>query len=89
MMRRGSLKEDEGRIELDRIRHDLDLVLLEKKETDAGNFNVRTAVSRCAQALKKPDIFWQSLKTVEQKQRFQGLVFPDGTIYENPGLRTA
>ena len=88
LLRRGTLTEEEGRLELDKIREELEFANLEKSEMNDDKFNVRTAVDKCVEALKNSHKFWLNLESVEQKQRFQKLIFPDGAIYENPGFRT-
>ena len=88
LLRKGTLTEEEGRLELNRIRKELEFANLEKSEIENDKFNVRTAVDKCVEALKNSHKFWLNLESVEQKQRFQKLIFPDGAIYENPGFRT-
>ena len=83
------ISKEEGRLLLDEIQEKLELLNLEKSEMNDDKFNVRTAVDKCVEALKNSYKFWLNLESVEQKQRFQKLIFPDGVIYENPGFRTS
>ena len=80
---------DEARPDLDEIRDRLEILAVDKVDLTNDKFSVRTAVDKCVTALKDPCYFWNNLESVEQKQRFQSLIFPEGVIYENPGFRTA
>jgi len=89
LLRSEVLNQEEGRSELTEIREQREQLIVQKSEAADDQFNVRTASDKCVAALKKSRDFWLNLKTVEQKQRFQKLVFPDGLVYRNPGFRTS
>ncbi len=82
------LTREMGKIELGRIESQINEVRLAKAETGSDKFDVGTAADKWVRSLKKPDRFWLNLKEVEQKVKFQQLVFPEGVVYHNPGFGT-
>lgn len=88
LLREEVIPKETGKKELLEIQEQIETLSSEMTELNQDSFNVRTAAEKCAEALKNSAVFWQTLKTVEQKQTFQKLIFPQGVIYQNPGFRT-
>lgn len=89
LVRRKVLSEEDGKEELERINRAIEDLTISKGEASGEEFDVGTAADKWARALRKPDQFWLNLKEVEQKVKFQSLIFPEGITYQNPGFGTS
>lgn len=85
----GTVSKDDGKQKLEEIRKETEELMLLGAEMTADGFDVGTAAHRFAQSLKNPSQFWKNLKVVEQKVKFQSLIFPKGVVYQNPGFGTS